>query len=104
MKAIRVYVAGPMSGLPEFNYPAFHAEATRLRALGYHVENPACNPKQANWEGYMRQALQQMLTCELVAMLPGWESSRGASIERKLAFELGMPVLVAGEITGEAYA
>ena len=39
----RIYLAGPMTGLPEFNYPAFHAEAARLRQLGYHVENPAEN-------------------------------------------------------------
>lgn len=37
----RIYLAGPMTGLPEFNYPAFHAEAARLRGLGYQVENPA---------------------------------------------------------------
>lgn len=37
----RIYLAGPMTGLPEHNFPAFHAEAARLRGLGYHVENPA---------------------------------------------------------------
>ena len=37
----RVYIAGPMSGLPEFNYPAFHAAAEKLRGMGFHVENPA---------------------------------------------------------------
>ncbi|MCY1527250.1 hypothetical protein D9M68_623110 [compost metagenome] len=42
----RIYLAGPMTGLPEFNYPAFHAEAARLRALGYQVENPAENQAQ----------------------------------------------------------
>jgi hypothetical protein len=30
----RIYIAGPMTGLPEFNYPAFNAEAQRLRGLG----------------------------------------------------------------------
>lgn len=37
----RIYLAGPMTGLPEHNFPAFHAEAARLRGLGYQVENPA---------------------------------------------------------------
>lgn len=34
----RVYLAGPMTGLPDFNYPAFNAEEKRIRALGYIVE------------------------------------------------------------------
>ena len=37
MSKQRVYVAGPMTGLPDFNYPAFNAEAQRLRGLGYQV-------------------------------------------------------------------
>lgn len=40
----RIYIAGPMSGLPEFNYPAFNRAAAVLRAQGHHVENPAENP------------------------------------------------------------
>ncbi len=31
----RIYLSGLMSGLPELNFPAFHAEAARLRALGF---------------------------------------------------------------------
>lgn len=88
----RVYICGPMSGLPEYNYPAFNAEAARLRAIGYHVENPAENPKQDTWQDYMRQAVRQMMTCDAVALLPGWHDSRGALIENGLAVSLGIPV------------
>ncbi|HHQ2816961.1 DUF4406 domain-containing protein [Pseudomonas aeruginosa] len=95
-----IYLAGPMTGLPEFNYPAFHAEAARLRDLGYHVENPAENPAPAcgTWAGYMRKALVQLVTCDAIALLPGWPSSRGANIERSLAFEMGMKVFMAADI------
>ena len=41
MKPLKIYCAGPMTGLPELNFPAFHAEAARLRAFGYEVINPA---------------------------------------------------------------
>lgn len=99
MKPVRVYVAGPMTGIKNFNYPAFHAEAKRLRALGFHVENPAENPVQTGWVQYMRAAVPQMVGCDWVVLLPGWKSSRGASIERHLALDLGMPVFNAGEIT-----
>nr|WP_265342954.1 DUF4406 domain-containing protein [Pseudomonas aeruginosa] len=96
----RIYLAGPMTGLPEFNYPAFHAEAARLRHLGYHVENPAENPAPAcgTWAGYMRKALAQLVTCDAIALLPGWPSSRGANIERSLAFAMGMKVVMAADI------
>ncbi|OHS09328.1 hypothetical protein HMPREF3289_01285 [Pseudomonas sp. HMSC75E02] len=101
---IRIYLAGPCTGLPEFNYPAFHAEATRLRQLGYHVENPAENaaPACGTWAGYMRLALAQLVTCETIALLPGWLASRGANIERALAVDLGMKIVMAADITEPA--
>lgn len=37
----RLYLSGPMTGKPALNFPAFHAEAARLLALGYEVVNPA---------------------------------------------------------------
>lgn len=100
----RIYLAGPMTGLPEFNYPAFHAEAARLRQLGYHVENPAENatPACGSWAGYMRQALAQLVTCETIALLPGWLASRGANIERALAVDLGIKIIMAADITEPA--
>lgn len=84
-----------MTNLPEFNYPAFGAEAERLRALGYHVENPAENPEPpcASWAGYMRMAIAQLVTCDVIALLPNWHTSRGAVVEHKLALDLGIRVM-----------
>lgn len=91
----RIYLSGPMSNLPDFNYPTFNAEAARLRALGFHVENPAENPEQPTWEAYMRQAMRQMLTCDTIALLPGWSNSRGATLERYVAQQVGMVIVSA---------
>jgi hypothetical protein len=90
----RVYIAGPMSGLPDLNYPAFDEAAKRLRDLGHHVENPAENPtpRCGSWSGYMRLAIAQLVTCDEIHMLPGWGQSRGALIEHALAVELGLLV------------
>jgi hypothetical protein len=37
----RLYLSGPMSNLPDLNFPAFHSMAARLRAAGHQVVNPA---------------------------------------------------------------
>ena len=47
MATLSVYISGAMTGLPDNNYPAFHAKATELRAKGYIVRNPA-----ENFDGY----------------------------------------------------
>ena len=97
----RIYLAGKMSGLPDLGYPAFNAEAARLRALGYHVENPAENPEPScgRWLAYMRAAVTQLVTCDAIALLDGWQDSRGACVERTLADGLGMDVYRAKQIT-----
>ena len=91
----RIYIAGPMSGLPDFNYPAFHAAAAVLRAQGHHVENPAENPAPTcgTWQGYMRMSLRQIAACDCLCMLPGWRASCGARIEHGLALDLNLEVV-----------
>lgn len=100
---MRVYLAGPMSGLPHSNYPAFNAMAARLRALGHHVENPAENPVPPckSWRGYMRMAIAQLVTCDAVALLPGWKASKGAKIEARLAADLHLNVYDAETFASE---
>ena len=93
-----LYVAGPMTGLPEFNYPAFNAAAKMLRGFGYVVLNPVDaedhNPTPGTpqeWDWYMRHALRMVLDAEGLALLPGWENSRGARLEVQVAQSLGQP-------------
>jgi hypothetical protein len=92
MKPIRCYVAGPMTGIEALNFPAFHAAAAILRARGYEVVNPAeinADPS-AGWDACMRADIAQLVTCDCIALLPGWEKSRGATIEARLAGDLGI--------------
>ena len=106
-RANRVYVAGPMTGIEDFNYPAFNAVADQLRALGYEVENPADHGivEGAQWADYMAYDLTRLGLCGVIALLPGWENSEGAKLEVQIAHRLGMTVvnahdLVSMEIAG----
>lgn len=90
-----VYLSGPMTGLPDFNRPAFHAAAAELRAQGHVVINPAevdLGP-DATWVDYMRIHLAEIARrVTQVFVLPGWGSSRGAQLEVHVARSLGLPV------------
>lgn len=84
----RLYIAGPMTGLPEFNYPAFHAAAAAWRALGWEVMNPAENfggSMGMPYPDYIRNDLADLMSSTAVAFLPGWEASKGAKLERHVA-------------------
>lgn len=89
---MRLYLAGPMTGLPELNFPAFHAQAARLRGLGYEVVNPAEISKgaHAEWAVCLRADIAQLITCDGIALLPGWQQSRGARLEHHIALHLRM--------------
>lgn len=94
----RIYIAGPMTGLPELNFPAFHAAAATLRGFGFEVVNPAeINVHQdGRWEDCMRADIRELVTCDAVALLPGWKQSRGAQLEHHIAQALGMVVREVG--------
>lgn len=91
----RTYIAGPMTGLPDLNFPAFHREAAYFRAQGHEVVNPAeINPDPAaGWKDCMRADIRELVTCDEVVMLPGWENSKGASLEHHIAQALDMRVV-----------
>ena len=89
----RIYIAGPMTGMPEHNFPAFHAAAERFRKAGWDVTNPAENfrgrtdlPRSA----YLRADVVLLAQCDAIALLPGWERSAGATLEVVLAAEIGL--------------
>ncbi|WP_278939834.1 DUF4406 domain-containing protein [Pseudomonas helleri] len=96
-REMRLYIAGPMTGLPEFNFPAFNAMAEKMRGAGWHVENPAehGHVDGAEWADYLRYDIGRLATCEAIMLLPGWSKSRGARLEVSIAKELGMVFMFA---------
>jgi hypothetical protein len=93
-RARRVYIAGPMTGLPELNFPLFNAVAANLRAAGWHVENPAEHGhiEDAGWADYLRWDISRLTTCGSIWLLPGWSSSKGAKLEVHIAKTLGLQI------------
>jgi hypothetical protein len=90
---MKLYVSGPMTGIPEWNFPAFQAASDTLRAAGYEVIDPSRHGAGAGtWESYLRRDLVEMLDCDGVALLPGWQGSKGANLEVFVAEALSMPI------------
>ncbi|MFA6044177.1 MAG: DUF4406 domain-containing protein [Phycisphaerales bacterium] len=94
-----VYIAGPMTSYPAYNFPAFHAAARHLREQGVEVVNPAELDEADSvklggraWDEYVRRDLRELARCNSVAVLRGWQRSRGASLEVHVARALGMAV------------
>lgn len=122
---MKIYVAGPMTGIPSFNFPAFDEAAAWLRDMGHDVCNPAehdrethgnsieasvtGDPADAAAVGFsLREALAYDLdwiarNADAVAVLPGWEGSKGAAAEIALARALGLIVAPWDTFGGIAY-
>ena len=111
---MKVYLAGPIRGKPQFNFPAFKKAAAALRADGHEVFSPAekgeeiallKNPSLQDNQDFRRRAfkLDTAWICEnaeAIALLPGYQNSSGAVAELALARALG---LLRFELDGARY-
>ncbi len=102
------YLAGPMRGIEDYNFPEFHKQAAWLRGLNWKVfspaerdeADPAIDPtvNVAGWQGergldyFMAHDLKAVCEMDAVICLPGWEDSQGARLETATAVEIGHPV------------
>lgn len=111
---MKLYIAGPMTGIPQFNFPAFNEMADRLRALGYEVVSPAeldddadramalasidghVGSVEKTWGDFLARDVKLIADDGIdgILVLPGWEKSRGARLETFVASALcGLPIL-----------
>ena len=106
-----VYIAGPMTGYSEFNFPAFFDAEEDFRSVGWDVYNPAQHDLEVHRsieavgtafnkdkDRMLRDCLLWDLSvicdkCDAIAMLPGWERSYGARAEHATAVALGLTII-----------
>lgn len=91
---MKLYIAGPMTGLEGYNTPAFNEAEETLKDAGYEVSNPAelSDREEWEWQHFVRAGLLNLAECDGVALLDGWENSPGALIEETVAHLLDLPV------------
>lgn len=89
---MRIYIAGPISEQPELNLPAFTSAAEQLTAIGHTPVIPHEYTDTAwSWEECIKAVLPHMLLCSGIALLDGYQNSRGAMIELELAERVKIP-------------
>lgn len=109
----KCYLSGPMSGLPEYNYPAFNMAAERLRAKGYTVVTPTevgpdleaqrgAERFSLQYQDYVKANIVALLDCNAIILLPGWRDSQGARLELHIAQTLGFDEFYYSERNGTA--
>lgn len=116
---MKIYLAGPMRGYANFNFPAFDFAAAKLRGHGFTVFSPAERDRQVygkdienNPTGDESKVTNAACTindcmaadCEwicrnadAIALLPGWEKSSGANAEVALGKSLGITIMTLGK-------
>lgn len=110
---MRVYIAGPMTGIPLYNFPAFDRAAVQWRAEGWDVVSPAdltreywrrefgaeFDPENTDpsiaaggnvYREFLKEDVRAITNCDAIALLPGWERSEGVALELTVARALGL--------------
>ena len=93
---MKIYLSGKISGTDlDYVRRLFDKVATTLRALGHEVTNPLCNGLSESdpWEDHIAKDIINLIDCEGIYMLQGWEDSQGARIEHAVAKEIGLKVM-----------
>ena len=98
----KIYLSGPMTGFPDLNFPAFNNVAALLRAAGHQIINPAqLDHTSSEWADCLRLDIIHLMSCDGLATLPGWQSSKGARLEVHIALELCMTVVNAHDLVSK---
>lgn len=105
---MKIYIAGPMRGYPDLNFPVFDSARSMLQSLGHDPISPADIDRargHTDNRGYAKRDTEIILTCDAICMLNGWTDSVGATAEFFLARWIGLKVysFYAGRLIERSY-
>jgi len=92
---MKIYISGKISGMNINEAREHFAKVeSNLRSKGNDVVNPFNNGLKVTdpWERHIARDIKNLLECDKVFLLSGWENSRGARIEVELCKELNIPI------------
>jgi hypothetical protein len=90
-----LYLAGPVTGLPDHGKARFAHVAKALRAQGYEVISPIELGRivDGTYEDYLLRDIKHgVVQATAIVLLPGWPHSRGAMGELNTAVTMGYPI------------
>ena len=88
----KVYIAGPMTGIDDFNRPAFFEMEKILNGHDRIALNPATLPGGLRQSEYMDICFAMIRAADAVVFLDGWKDSEGAKAEYAYAKKIGLPL------------
>lgn len=93
--AKKIYIAGKVTGLPIHEVTMkFGSAQKELESKGFVAINPleVVNDWQCDWQTAMKKCIKALIECDAIVLLPDWEESKGAKIERQLAENLQIEI------------
>lgn len=101
---MKIYISGPMTGKVNLNAEAFFNAEASLQAAGHQPVNPhrigrelqnlglLPDNEKDRYNAYLRADISELMKCDEIYMLRGWDESYGARAEFAAARMVEIPV------------
>jgi len=109
----KIYISGGMTGIPEYNASAFSKAEKMLTKKGFECVNPftvgrgledklnLCT-KEEKYFVFMEADINELMKCDCIYLLNGWEKSKGANLENTIATFFGLDIIYQNELDSDS--